>query len=97
MKNFRTAITDVAREALKRGEISKADYRRLNLALLFPSINRRLAKFAFDMAVEEQVITTGTGFTNHDATEIDWGNFFEFLGEILPQIIEFLRGIGVIS
>jgi len=91
MQNFRSVLLREARVALKEGKIERDDYRRLFLASFFPKLMAKLETYATQLAVEEQVFTTDAS-----TKAIDWDKFKEFLIEVLPLILEFLKLIGAI-
>jgi len=91
MLNFRQVLLQEAKEALQDGLIEKNDYRRLFLVSFFPLMLQKLENYCTQLAVEEKVIAATV-----DTKAIDWNNLKEFIKEVLPLILEFLKGIGVI-
>lgn len=91
MQDFRSVLLREARTAFKEGKIERDDYRRLFLAVFFPKLMARIETYATQLAIEEQIITADAS-----TKAIDWDKLKEFLIEILPLILEFLRTIGAI-
>lgn len=89
MLHFQNELLKAAKQALKEGTIERDDYRRLFLASFFPGLMKKLQDYATKLAVEE------TLFTAEAATKaIDWAKFTDFIKEIMPLILEFLKAIG---
>jgi len=88
MFKLRAVLLEQAQIAHKNGEIEKNDFRRLALATLFPSVLRRLETFIREQATTEGIITT------QDAGNIDWTKIKDFIKDMLPIILEFLKIIG---
>lgn len=84
------AILEAAKEARDRGDISTRDYRRLRMfKLLFPRRFNALAEASLEVYVEEAPIIAADG----TVSEIDFDKLLEFIRELMPIILEFIKAL----
>lgn len=82
------AIIEAAKQAVERGDISKAEYRRMRMfRMLFPRRFHALAEAALEVYVEEAPVI------GDPAQEIDWDALLEFIRELMPIILEFIKAL----
>lgn len=83
------AIIEAAKEAVERGDITRQEYRRMRIfRMVFPRRFHALAEAALEVYVEEAPV-----IANDPAQEIDWDALLEFIRELMPIILEFIKAL----
>lgn len=92
---FRRAVAKAAREARKKGKISRADQIRLRVAMFAPAFRQQ----AEDMAVIQMSLSGSDNLPLGDdgrieRSRIDWDGLIAFLEALLPILLQFLDAIS---
>ena len=90
MSNFRRSLLAAARDACQAGDITACDCRAIRRATWRPLVLARLHNQVVEDAAMTGVVTAVQA-TNPE--EIDWDGFLDFLKDLLPMILEFIKAL----